>query len=68
MKNADRVRYNSELLHISRCEVKDAEGSNGRSVVDPQLPRDDNAKNGRWSDGAVRLFAAPLQWRGTKPF
>ena len=48
IKNVDRARYNKELLYLSRCEIKDIEGPNGRFVVDPQLPRDGDAKTG-WS-------------------
>ncbi|KAJ4338291.1 hypothetical protein N0V87_004059 [Didymella glomerata] len=40
------IRYNRELLCLSRWEIKDAEGPNGRFVIDPQLPRHGDAKNG----------------------
>jgi hypothetical protein len=46
IKNVDRARYNRELLCLSRWEIKDAEGPNGRFVIDPQLPRHGDAKNG----------------------
>lgn len=47
-KDVDRVKFNKELLFLSRCEIKDVNGPNGRFVLDPQLPQDDNAKNGWW--------------------
>lgn len=48
IKGVDRAAYNKELLYLSRYEIKDVEGPNGRFVVDPQLPRDSAARTGWW--------------------
>lgn len=47
-RDVDRLKFDRELLFLSRCEIKDVEGPNGRFMLDPQVPRDDSAKNGWW--------------------
>jgi hypothetical protein len=44
----DRTKFNEELLLSSRCEIKNVEGAHGRFVLDPQLPRYGDTKNGWW--------------------
>ncbi|KAF2624721.1 hypothetical protein BU25DRAFT_347286 [Macroventuria anomochaeta] len=45
-RDTDRVKFNKNLLLLSRCEIEDVEGLNGCFVQDPQIPQDVDAKNG----------------------
>lgn len=48
-KDVDRIRFNKDLLLLSRCEIRDAEGPSGRLVPDPPVLQDGGAKNGWFS-------------------
>ncbi|KAF1357313.1 hypothetical protein EJ07DRAFT_129713 [Lizonia empirigonia] len=48
-KDVDRIKFNTDLLLLSRCEIRDAEGPSGRLVPDPPLLQDGGAKNGWFS-------------------
>lgn len=37
-RDVDKVKFNQDLLLLSRCELRDFEGPDGRRVPDPQVP------------------------------
>jgi hypothetical protein len=47
-KETDRTKYNSNLLQLSRCEIRYLVGLACRFLPDPQQPREETRTNGWW--------------------